>query len=146
MTRNSFPGVSFKHQACEASNPSCPIFSYTYIFNPTTNKLAIFCFSVFQVLVQFHLRSWGGVVLTMKVQEYYYWEHKLTVWGKTCPHVIQKYETCTTTSSTFTGVLCGLLALALVVHYASFSCLLNVIILVQLICCLLSFHILIFHL
>ncbi len=33
--------------------PSCPLFSDTYNFNPTTVQLTMFCFSVFQVLVEF---------------------------------------------------------------------------------------------
>ncbi len=37
-------------------------FSNTYIFNPTTVQFTMFCFSVFQMLVEFHLTSRGDLV------------------------------------------------------------------------------------
>ncbi len=73
---------------------NCHLFSDTYNFNHATFQLAMFCFSVFQVLVEFHLRSQWGIVSWL-------WSYNsITVsksWlqGRTCPDVIQEYKTCT---------------------------------------------------
>ncbi len=57
-----FTGILLNLLEVWCFTPSCLLFSNTYIFNPTTVQLHMFCFSVFQILVEFHLKSWGGVV------------------------------------------------------------------------------------
>ncbi len=54
--------------------PSCLLFFDTNTFNLTTVQLAMFCFSVFQVLMEFHLRLRGGIVS-------WFWRYKNSIAG-----------------------------------------------------------------
>ncbi len=53
---------------------SCLLFSNTYIFKLTTVQLTMFCFSVFQMFVEFRLKSWLGIVSWL-------WRYKSSIAG-----------------------------------------------------------------
>ncbi len=85
-----------------------------------------------------------NLVLTMKVQEQYCWQLRLAVCGRTCPDVIQKYETCNPLAvhslgynmvcwqQLFIIIIFIIITFCYILHCASFSALLNVYIYIQL--------------